>query len=449
MRWLFRNWQLKIAAVALATILYTGLVYSGSFTEQTMPGVPIRGNNQPNGFLLTDQLGSVSVTYRAATDITDPVTPDAFSAMADLSGYDMTHAGEPQSVAIRVSAVRDGITVLSFSPEQVSVAIDTVASREVPVTVDRGVVPDGLEIGEPTLTPQTVTARGPQSRLRRVDHAVAAVRIDPSGIDVDGAYDLTAVDALGRPVESIELTPASVSVKIDVSQVETTKTVPVRPQLGGNPAPGFAVTAVEVTPATVTLRGQPDALAGVTDLATEPLDISGATSGKTFTAGLVLPKGTRIADTPSTAKVVVRIAAATGTRTFLTGVVCSGAAAGTACLPSQDQLAVTLSGPVGQLDAVDPTAITPVLDVTGLGGGHPFGAALDLAAAGPAAGEHLARHRIGRHPSARDAAADAGAGGLNGTPVRDRWHPRRRQRRSDPDARLRPRTRGRPSADQR
>ena len=33
-----RNWQLKLASVAVATILYTGLVFSGTFSDETHPG---------------------------------------------------------------------------------------------------------------------------------------------------------------------------------------------------------------------------------------------------------------------------------------------------------------------------------------------------------------------------------------------------------------------------
>ena len=33
MRFLLRNWHLKLSAVLLATVLYTGLVFSGSFSD--------------------------------------------------------------------------------------------------------------------------------------------------------------------------------------------------------------------------------------------------------------------------------------------------------------------------------------------------------------------------------------------------------------------------------
>ena len=64
MGFLIRNWHLKLSAVLLATILYTGLVFSGSFSESTIE-VRIEGVNPPNSsIVLSGELGFVTVRYR-------------------------------------------------------------------------------------------------------------------------------------------------------------------------------------------------------------------------------------------------------------------------------------------------------------------------------------------------------------------------------------------------
>ena len=79
MGWLTRNWHLKLAALGLAMILYTGFVYSGSFTDQIFPGLPVAAINQPSGaYPLTQQLGTVDVQYRLAADAPERVTADSF-----------------------------------------------------------------------------------------------------------------------------------------------------------------------------------------------------------------------------------------------------------------------------------------------------------------------------------------------------------------------------------
>ena len=373
MGFLLRNWQLKLAAVALATILYTGLVFSGSFSDKTFPGVPITALAQPEGtYLLTQQLGAVDVRYRSATDAPTTVTADSFAVTIDLAEYDMTLAPQVQSLKVSVRSLDDGIEVLpgGFAPRAVSVALDRLDEVQVRVAVDSGEVPPGLEISTPQLSVQRVSASGPRSLLDRVDRALATVRIDPSGIDCCGQVDLVPVDVDGRRVESVELNPSSVRVQIDVNTVETSRTVPIRPLLIGAPAAGFEVGTVTAEPSVVTLRGAPEVLSAIAEVLTEPISLAGSNATLRATATLVLPDGARLAD-PGAAEptVTVQIRETVGTRTLVLGLVCSGAPPDSGCLPHVQQVAATVRGTVSALDAIDAGSLTATLDVSGLGPG--------------------------------------------------------------------------------
>ncbi len=372
MGWLTRNWHLKLAALGLATILYTGFVYSGSFTDQLFPGLPVEAVNQPTGaFPLTQQLGTVDVQYRLSADAPERVTADSFAVTVDLAAYDMERSPELQSLPVRVTSLQQGVEVLEFQPTTVAVALDQLAERTVRVEVDTGTVPEGFAIGTPRTSHEEVTASGPQSQLGRVDHAVARVQIFESGIDVrQPQVPLVPVDIDGREVESVELDPATIQVEIDVRAVETSKTVPIRPRLAGNPADGFQVNAVTVEPAVVTIFGPPDAVEEITEVTTEPLAVGGASTNLELDATLVLPDGTRTADDAPTPVVTITIQASIATRNYLVGVSCEGAPDGSACLPQQAQLSVTLRGPVSALADLDPADLTPTLDASGLGPGN-------------------------------------------------------------------------------
>jgi YbbR domain-containing protein len=371
MGWLFRNWALKLGAVALATVLYTGLVFSGSFSDKTIPSVSVTALAQPEGtYLLTQQLGTVDIKYRSATDSPASVTADSFAVTIDLATYDMSQAPQVQSLKIRVRSLSDGVEVLTYTPSSVSVAIDRLDEVQVRVAVDSGQVPPGLEIGTPQLSLQRVTASGPRSRLDRVDRALATVRIDPSGIDCCGQVDLVPVDIDGSRVESVELNPSTVRVQIDVNTVETSRTVPIRPLLIGAPAAGFEVGTVTADPSVVTLRGAPAVLAAIGEVLTEPISLAGSNATLRATGTLVLPDGARLAD-PAAAEptIVVQIRETIATRTLLLGLVCTGAPSGSACLPQIQQVAATVRGTVSDLDAIDAGALIATLDVTGLGPG--------------------------------------------------------------------------------
>jgi YbbR domain-containing protein len=371
MAWLIRNWALKLGALALATVLYTGLVFSGSFSEETIQGVQIRALGQPGGtYLLNQQLGTVDIHYRLAANAPGRVTPASFAVTIDLARYKLADAPQEQPLEISVRPVTDGLTVLSYTPSSVSVALDRLDQAQVPVAVDNGVVPAGLEISTPQLSVTSVTASGPESLLHRVDRALATVRIDESGIDCCGQVDLVPVDVDGRRVESIELNPSTVRVQIEVSTVETSRTVPIRPLLTGAPAPGFEVGTVSSDPSVVTLRGSPEVLAAIAEVLTQPISLSGSQTTLHAAGTLVIPDGARLAD-PADAQpsIVVEIRETVATRTLILGLVCAGEPAGSACLPRIGQVALTVRGTVSALNALDLATLTAVLDVAGLGPG--------------------------------------------------------------------------------
>jgi YbbR domain-containing protein len=371
MTWLFRNWHLKIGALALATVLYTGFVYSGSFSELTFPGVPVEGINQPNqAYPLTQQMGTVDVRYRLSADAASRVTVESFAVTVDLSSYDMDRAPEPQALPVTVRSLTDGVEVLNFSPRTVTVELDRLGQKEVPVVVDRGEVPEGLSIGAPQVSERTVIATGPESQLGRVERAVARVQIFESAIDIERQVDLVPVDVDGAEVDSVELEPTTVTVEIDVRAVETSKTVPVRPQTAGSVANGFEILAISAEPAAVTLFGLPDVLAGIDQVSTEALGIAGISAGTSLDATLVLPDGTRLAPGSDPVVVTIEVQPATATRTFLVGVVCQGADDGLACLPQLQQVAVLLSGPAATLAGLDAADLSLVVDAGGLAAGE-------------------------------------------------------------------------------
>ena len=139
----------------------------------------------------------------------------------------------------------------------------------------------------------------------------------PSGIDCCGQVDLVPVDIDGRRVESVELDPSTVRVQIDVSTLETSRTVPIRPLVTGAPAAGFEVGTVTAEPSVVTLRGSPEVLAAIGEILTEPISLAGSNATLRATGTLVLPDGARLADpAASEPTIVVQIRETVGTRTL-------------------------------------------------------------------------------------------------------------------------------------
>lgn len=370
---LTRNWHLKLSAVLLSTVLYTGLVFSGSFSDASIQVRVEQANVSPDTFVLTGDLGLVEITYRASNEIQSSVTAADFVARVDLSAYDMESAPEPQQLPVEVSTLRDGIQVLTVEPSSIPVEVDRIEVRTVPVEVEPGPIPDGLEVGDPVVSDEEVEVRGPASVVNQIDRAQALVDIPASAIDVNVAVDLTLVDIEGQPVGvgMIDVEPETVSVQIDVRAVETQATVAIRPDVeSGTPAPGFALDALSVEPASVTIVGLPEVLAEVDAVLTAPISIDGSSSDQTFEVELVLPEGVSLADgQPASVTVTATIVPSVSSRTFVVGVICQGSGEN-ACVPRIDQLSITLSGQGAALDGLDASDVTPVVDASGLEPGN-------------------------------------------------------------------------------
>jgi YbbR domain-containing protein len=364
----FRNWPLKLAAIVLASLLYAGLIVSAS--AETFQGrIPIQLVNQPpDTFVLGDIEDVTSVRYLAIGSDRPQVTAASFTATVDLADVVAVPGAPSVSLPVVVQSVDPAIQVIDFAPSRISVRLDPLVTREVPVDVDLGTVPPGLDVREPVVSQDPVMVSGPDSAVRTVAAALAQVRLDPSGIDVNETVGLQPVDAQGVVVGGVDVEPSTVRVTIQIGSQLSTKTLPVSPVVTGTPSPSVEITAVEVQPTLVTVEGDADALAGLVAIDTRPVAVSGATADVEATVGLDLPEGVAALGVDQV-QVTITIRPRTGTRTFEAGVQIVNGGPDLAYGPAIDRVLLTVGGTLEALDAVDPAAIAALLDVAGLGPG--------------------------------------------------------------------------------
>ena len=365
----FRNWPLKLAAILLATLLYAGLIVSAS--AETFPGhIPIQVLNQPSNAFIIGNLDDVtSIRYLAIGTNRPAVTTASFSATIDLSGVPVAAGSPPVSVPVIVRATDpSNIQVLDFSPSRIQVRLDPLVSKTVPVQVDHGTVPAGLDVREPVLSQDTVTVTGPESSVVLVAAAQARVQIQPSGIDINQAVDLIAVDARDDVVPTVELQPSSVRVTIQIGSQLSTRALPVNPVVSGSPASSAVVTGVEAAPLLVTVEAGSALLAPLVNIDTKPVSIAGATTDVVADVGLNLPPGVSALGVTSV-RVTVSISPQLGTRSFQAGVALVNADPATRYDLGTGQIIVTLGGPLAVLNALDGSTLVANVDVDGLGPG--------------------------------------------------------------------------------
>ncbi|TMC64859.1 MAG: hypothetical protein E6J17_02980 [Chloroflexi bacterium] len=376
-RFLVRNWPLKLAAVVFASLLYGMLVVSQN--ERTINvSVPVSAINQPAGVVLLSNLDSVTQVKFFAPQDSPALDSSSFRATVDLSNVD-PKVGRVL-VPVHVEPLDDRVQVLEVRPSRINIDVDQLVSRSVPVEVDKGPVPSDLDVRAPVLSTDTVTVKGPASEVRRVDRAEARIQIDPSGIDFDRDVELIPVDALGNELAPVDVEPATVRVRVAVFTNRQTRPLPIKPNVTGTPAAGFEVSTVAVEPLLLSVEGDADQLAGLTSIDTAPISVSGATGNVSTTVGLALPSGVLSLGGDSV-RVTIGIRQVTSTRTFSAGIVLNGARSDRVYSLSTDQVLVTLGGSIAQLDGLEGRSFSVQAAVGGLETGrHEVAVAANLPA---------------------------------------------------------------------
>jgi len=364
-RFVVRNWPLKIGAMLLAVILYGAMVVLQ--TTQQFPGtVAVETVNQPaNSYLLKpDPMPKVEgIKYLAPADV--PISQSSFRASIDLTNAKVNDS-EYNWVKVQLVPTDPRIQILDYEPQQIRVTLDQVITKTVGIHVEFGQPPAGLIPGTPVLSSSTVDVSGAATIVDRIAYAEASVRIDSSGLDVSQDPVLVAIDAAGVVVDNVTFAKRTVHVAIQVGSQIRSETVPVFANIKDDPAPGYYMTSVTVTPSVVSVRGQADALALLKNLAsTAAISISGATSDISVKVNLELPPGVT-SDTTGPIQVVIHVQSPQSTRNISVGLAATGTRPDRTYTLSAASVTVTLGGATAALNALDVATLYATVNVEGL-----------------------------------------------------------------------------------
>lgn len=365
-RFVVHNWPLKLAAVVLATFLYAGFVASQD--SSSFPGpITVETLNQPGDTVVTNQIPEVDqLRYLAPAGVPRP-RPGDFRATVDLAN--VRPDGNPVNVPVRVTPVDPRITIIDISPRTVQIVLDTRVPKDVPVRVERGESPGGIDVGETEVEPLEVTITGASAAVARVVAGRVAVVFDPGGLDVDREIEVRPIDVNGEVVAGVDVEPRTVHVRIPLFTDRESRTVPVNAIVTGAPAPGFRISAVRVEPQTVLVQGDAEQLTALAQADTAPVSLFGATADVAQTVTLALPSGI-VATGSGAVTVRVSVEAKTETRSFTAGFDLAGEDPALDYAFPPDRILLTLFGPVAALDQLGATPLVVTLNVAGLGPGE-------------------------------------------------------------------------------
>lgn len=221
-RWLENDLTVRLVSLLLAGILWLQVAREIPQTQRAIPGVPVQVRDLPGDI---ESVGmdppTITVFVRGGGNRFEGLTRKDFVALISLAD------ARPGRVVYSIDRVTvpKGVTLVGYTPEQVTVSLEAVGEKHMPVKVRVvGRPAEGFTAGDPTASPAEVVARGRGSLLD--DAEIAEVAVDVSGANGPwrGKGPVVILDAQGNRLRDVKAAPDTIEVTVPVSPSPGEKT---------------------------------------------------------------------------------------------------------------------------------------------------------------------------------------------------------------------------------
>lgn len=279
------NRTLKLLALLIAIVLwfYVG-VEQDPLSHRTYD-VPLEIQNLAVDKSASLAQDTVNVRVTGRQDRLNDLSASDFEAYVDLTD------AETGDNRVRVQVkLPNGVYFAKLDPETVDVLVTDRQGQNMDVeVVSSGQAPEGITIDDISVEPATVFVSGDPSEIAQVARVGVAVDLSSVLDDSETEMAVSFFDAEGNVLSDTELeaSPDEVTVSIKVSRSDGSKLVPVQANLVGELPDGYQIDSVDVSPASVTVSGAADVLAGISEVRTEAIDLSALTTTTQQTLAVV------------------------------------------------------------------------------------------------------------------------------------------------------------------
>ena len=332
------NLGLKIMALIMAFAVWLAVVNANDpVITRTVTGIPVALTNTAyvetlgQSCMMQESNNTVNVTLTGHRSVIEPLTKDHIRAEADLTQIVNLDA-DPIMVPVNVTAGNIDQASIKTTPGNIAVVLEEMQSSDfmiTPTTGDTKPFNTSYQVGAMSAEPESITVTGPASLIRIIDRVTAPVDVSSFVSDTSVESGIVIYDKNGQQfsavqMDALRMSLANDTVKVDVDIWNVVSDISLRGRTTGEPADGFRVGEITVTPSVISIAGTESAIAAIQEsgssiaLPDELVDVSGATEDVESRIDLtkVLPEGTKLADNAAeTALVTVEILAL-DSRTF-------------------------------------------------------------------------------------------------------------------------------------
>ncbi|MCF6096062.1 hypothetical protein L1766_03425 [Thermovorax subterraneus] len=357
---------LKILSVLVAFVLWFYVMNEQNpQVTYVVRNVPIQLKNLDDTSLALKEPSQqyfVNVKVRARRSIITGLKPEDIVAEVNLRGRMEGENMVPVSVS-----VPPNVELLDFSPKEIVVVLEAVIEEQIPVYVEvKGVPAEGFAAKSPAATPQAVLVRGPRSLVNSSRRAVVEANVSEKNSTVIASLPVKVVDARGNEQKGITYRPETVEVRIPIVPVAT---LPVVPDIRGNPEEGYVVKEVKIEPSVVMVTGNVEVLKNIKQIYTEPVSVKGLSQNVSVEVGLKMPSGIQPFDEAlSKVRVLVEIEKTDMKALRFTGhdISFRNLQADLRAIPEDREFLLTVQGPNSIIEKVDVDSFKIYADAAGL-----------------------------------------------------------------------------------
>lgn len=384
LRWPSRDkfWQdvgaLVITAVITLTIWSFVLTQTNPTVRDTFDNVVLTVEQPAEGLEIVGTLPStVGANIRTTNSIYGNLRNDNFQASVDLSSYGPGRHEIPMTVLVTADHIQmrqRSVQVINTTPEWLNIEIAAVVTRTMPVNVrlnDPQNLSAAYEVsGLPSSNPAVVVVTGPEPLLDQIDQILATLSISGATTTIQESRPIRALDAAGNEIINVTLEPGQVQVTLPISRRQDARDVGIRAVTEGNPPQGYWLSSLSVTPASVTLQGEPALLEGANGFVdTLPVDLREAVGPLSIQIPLNLPPGITAVDNNGvpiySVTVNAQISARTGDLLLERPIEVYGIRDNVTVTIEPEMLELLISGPLPTLNQIEqnPNLVRVILNI--------------------------------------------------------------------------------------
>ncbi len=285
-------WLPKLLCLIAACALWVYVMNEQNPMMENTYTVPVETRNLDRSLVATNVPSSVKVKVRMPRSDMVYMRSDNIKAYVDLSGIT---DGDYPNTPIRVSVPSDE-TVISVTPQNFNLNVDTYAVKTLPARVQAFGTPEtNFSVDSSKVTPDTITIAGSSSKIAQADRAVVSVNVAGKEKDFTEFDSVNVLDKDGNTVTGLDIMPSQVKVVVKMKEEMTLGNLPLRIETKGEPAKGYKVGRVTLSPAVATVKGPISYFDKNTMINLSPIDVTGASRTIRQKLNVPVPTGGSVA----------------------------------------------------------------------------------------------------------------------------------------------------------